>query len=259
MLEKNEQQRLYRINESPLHCEIRDAMREVTERAARRNVPLFLTGGISAALLSRDSWPGEERPLSRDLDFLVPGDKESRAALEQEFGGSFIVNKKKAIFQSDKLMAHASNGVQLDFIACSNIVHPDAELSVRLDALPSVRGETEDFLGAEVSTLPPEVVIIQKLFAGRGIDLGKFDLKDAESIIRSGRVDVRNFAIFVSNLTQEGVHRNAVNARLRAALLALDPSTDIQPLLKTLENKDVDGIVQQTRDVILTPFDLGLL
>lgn len=259
MLENRTEQPVYCIEETPLHAEIRDALQETVERAQKRNVPLFLTGGISAALLSHEHWPAGERPLSRDLDFIVPGDPQSRMALEQEFGGAFTVNKGKAIFKSDKLMSHAGNGVELDFIASSNIVHPDAELSVSLETIGTFTPNQEEFLGAAVSTLPPEVVVIQKLFAGRGLDLGKYDLKDAESIMKNAHVNPEQFLAIVQALTTEGEHRTSVKHRLQQSLLKLQPSDHISSLLAVLHEDEVRGGVHKTRQYVFSHFDLGIL
>lgn len=255
MAEHLSSHRCYRLDTSlPLHVEMRDSLEETIDRATNKhNVPLFLTGGVSASLLARDAWPTEQRPLSRDLDFLVPSDPAVRAALEQEYGGSFKLNTGKAIFKSDKLQSHARNGVELDFIASSNIVHDDASIAVTVSPLAQNHAQREEFLGTEVSTLPSELVVIQKIFAGRGLDLGKFDLLDAESIIRSGRVDPALLRAFVLELTHEGTHRTAVVARLNGGFRRLSADVDTKTLIEALNDKpSMTEITDSIREDIST-------
>lgn len=262
MTEHMDHPRLYRLDESlPLHIEIRDAMQETIERATvQRGVQLLLTGGISASLLSRDAWPAEQRPLSRDLDFLVSGEASVRTELEEEYEGSFVLNTGKAIFKSNKLQSHSANGVELDFIASSNIVHDDTTISVGVSSLALRHAQREEFLGVEVSTLPSELVVIQKLFAGRGIDLGKYDLLDAESIIRSGRVDPALLRAFVLDLSNDDSHHQAIVARLSGALSRLSPDVETRILVQALHDKpssmEIDGGQNAVRDDISKLKDL---
>jgi len=243
-------ERIYRLEESPLHLEIKDSMVETLGRASQRNVPLFLTGGISASLLSHEQWPTEVRPLSKDLDFLVAGDDATRAALEAEFDSKFKLNTGKAIFKSDKLQSHATNGVELDFIASSNIVHEDASLAVTLSPLALAHAQKEAFLGVEVSTLPAELIAIQKLFAGRGADLGKFDLLDAESMIRSGCISPDMFRLFLHDLTTEGTHRLAVAARLTKSIGRLSSNLDTKTLLEAINDSGSSANVTTTSESV---------
>ncbi len=224
----------YCLSETPLHLELADALSETIERTQRIGVPLFLTGGVAASLISRDQWSEESRPLSRDLDFLIPNDPAIRACLEEEYGGAFKIHSGKAVFKSDKLQSIASlNGVELDFIACSNIVHPDATLSVTVTQTAVEHAGQENLFGVDVMTLPPALVAIQKLFAGRGADIGKFDLLDARSIIESGRVEPELLGLLIEELTTEAT-RMSVYARLESALAKLPPSSHLSPVYQVV-------------------------
>lgn len=251
-------ERSYRLDtELPLHVEMRDALAETLDRATTKNgVPLYLMGGVSASLLARDAWPTEQRPLSRDLDFLVPGDDASRAALAAEYGGAFKLNAGKAVFKSDKLMARsAGNGVELDFIASSNIVHDDSDMSVTVSPLVRQHAQKEAFLGVEVDTLPAELVALQKLFAGRGLDLGKYDLLDAESILRSGRVDPAVFRAFFLELSTPG-NRDALSKRLAAALDRLATDVDTRAVRQAVLDAPSTAEIATVTDGVRARLDL---
>lgn len=223
------------LSETPLHLELADALSECIERTQRIGVPLYLTGGVSAALMSHETWNEEVRPLSRDLDFLVPYTPEARSALEREYGKQFTLNRSKAVFKSDKLQAVASiNGVELDFIASSNIVHEDASLSVTVTPFIAEHAQRENLFGVDVMTLHPALVAIQKLFAGRGKDLGKYDLHDASVLIESGRVDPQLFAAFTYHLTFESPGAPAVRTRLLSALSRLEQTDNTKQLQQAL-------------------------
>lgn len=223
----------YRIEDSPLHRDIEDALKETLAKADDHGIPLYLMGGISASLLAREAWPGATRPLSRDLDFLVPDSPDVIATLEKTYGGRFIRNTKKAVFQSYKLQSKAANGVELDFIAESNVVHPDTCFSMHLGELAKTHASTERFLGTEVRTLPPEMVVLQKLAAGRGTDLGKFDLTDAEAILASGRVNTD----LASQIVQEYVlsaEWPGLQSRLLSSLNRLAPTPGVRGLQEAI-------------------------
>lgn len=255
---ERESARAYRLDETlPLHREMRDALEETLDRATRKNgVPLFLMGGVSASLLARDAWPTENRPLSRDLDFLVPGDDASRAALAAEYGGAFKLNTGKAVFKSDKLQSHsAGNGVELDFIASSNIVHDDAEMSVTVSPLTLKHAGKEEFLGVEVATLAPELVALQKLFAGRGLDLGKYDLLDSEAILRSGRVDPALLREFFFDLAAAD-KRPAVAKRLLAALDRMPADLDLRAVREAIQDAPAAGEIEAARQGVRGAIDV---
>ncbi len=249
MPEKIPEQRQYRLAETPLHLEMRDALAETIDRATKkRGVPLYLMGGVSASLMAREAWPTEQRPLSRDLDFLIPNTPDVIAALEAEYGGQFKENKGKAVFKSYKLQSHsAGNGVELDFIASSNIVHPDAAVAFTATPLVLEHAGTEEFLGQEVRTLPPELVALQKLFAGRGLDLGKYDLVDAQALIESGRVDPQLFQRFLMDITGKLPEFPNVVTRLRGALARLTPSERVVALTTALSEANLHAATADFR------------
>lgn len=233
MMECDVLSRHYCLDAIPLHLELRDALRDTHDRLAGRGVELYLMGGVAASLLAHDAWPARERPLSRDLDFLVPGDDATRGIIEEEYGGAFRVHAGKAVFKSYKLQTSAPNGVELDFIASSNIVHDDGGLSSTVTPTVCRLAQREELLGVPVLTLPPALVALQKLYAGRGRDLGKYDLCDAQALLRSGCVDPDLFALFLREAFPAGLQSLAA-ARMRSALLQLQPSPEVQALLPLL-------------------------
>lgn len=235
MNEHIDHHRMSVIPETPLHLEIRDALQETVDRAAQAGVDLYLAGGISACILSGDAWPDAERPLSRDLDFLISHDDETLRRISETFGGSFVLNEGKPVFKSLKLMTHASNGVELDFIARSRVVHPDAQLEVGITPVVTSSSMSGEFLGALVKTLPPALVCLQKLFAGRGLDLGKYDLLDARSIICAELFSPNDFL----NVLREMVpadSRKAVCLKLRNALGRMETDDRISALSEALSD-----------------------
>ncbi len=237
------------IPESPNNLQIREALRETLAKAYRNYVELYLTGGTAAAV-----YAGETRPLSLDLDFFVdPGAKEKIAAV---FGGEFRYFGEKKLFKSDKLVAAASNGVDLDFIAEQNIVPdeitPEQKIRLHLSKLAKDKSLERNFMGENVKVLPPEMVVIAKLFAGRGIELNKYDLADSEAIIKNGimRLDLFKRAALEIAGNDETIRRLVQN-RLLTALLKLKPSREVQELIRVtgeiIGNPDIEEITDSIR------------
>ncbi len=162
------------------------ALGETLERARQSQTPPYLTGGTAVA-----AYTGVQRPLSLDLDFFVH--PEQKEVLEATFGGSFKVFSAKPLFKSDKLVG-ASGPVDLDFIAQQSIVpddnQPQQRISLALTPHLQEHSVQKNILGYDVTVIPPEYLLIAKLFAGRGIDLGKYDLKDCESLLAG--VEIRH-------------------------------------------------------------------
>lgn len=237
------------IPESPNNLQIKEALRETLAKAHRNYIDLYLTGGTAAAV-----YAGETRPLSLDLDFFVdPGAKEKIA---QVFGGEFRYFGEKKLFKSDKLVGAASNGVDLDFIAEQNIVpdenSPERKITLRLSKLAKDKSCEADFMGEKVRVLPPEMVVIAKLFAGRGIELNKYDLADSEAVIANGIIRPDLFKRAVLDIAgNDATIRRLVQTRLLTSLLKLKPTPNVTELMKAaneiINNPEIEEITDSIR------------
>lgn len=174
------------IYESPKNLVLRDALAETLSKARDEGIELYLTGGTAAAI-----YGGESRALSLDLDFFVK--EQDRERLESLFNGRFQVFLGKKLFKSDKLVGVSENGVDLDFIVAQNIVPdeslPDQRITLHLSGDIAAACQIREFLGVEVKVLPPELILLAKLFAGRGEDLGKYDLVDSSAMLENCEID----------------------------------------------------------------------
>lgn len=141
------------------------------------------------------------RLVSPDIDFMlgpedVSGGETIVSIMEQLRGhvdGSspveVVTYSDKDIFKSDKAsceMALPGSSVDLDFIATSR-VNPKgspwtfAYRPTRLDVFMARTWTSADG-STSVGVLPPEVLALEKFLAGRGPELGKFDLWDASAL-----------------------------------------------------------------------------
>ncbi|HVW66306.1 MAG TPA: hypothetical protein VHA78_01085 [Candidatus Peribacteraceae bacterium] len=215
----------FSIPDTPLHRELRDALGDSLRTCEELGVrqPLLM-GGVGAAVLVGKDWP-EDRPLSRDLDYLVPHDPVMQQSLERHFGGEFKANTAKPVFKSHKLQGIGTHGIDLDFISQSNIIFDDASLSLEHSPLVTNHAVRASLLGVQVDVLPPELIVLQKLFAGRGRDLGKFDLTDATCLLQAGIIDPdlfdRYLATFGSPTGQKADVPQAMRDRLDVSLSQL--------------------------------------
>lgn len=210
------------------------ALGETLEKARQSQTPLYLTGGTAVA-----AYAGVQRPLSLDLDFFVH--PEQKEVLEATFGGSFKVFNAKPLFKSDKLVG-ASGPVDLDFIAQQSIVPDDSQpqqrISLALTPHLQEHSVQKNMLGHEVMVIPPEYLLIAKLFAGRGIDLGKFDLKDCESLLAG--VEIRHDVLEQALRDLAGDNQELLalmQSRISKALTSIPDShavSDIRKLVASL-------------------------
>ncbi len=216
---------------------LQQALGDTLSKTHSRGIPLFLTGGTAVA-----AYAGTHRPLSLDLDFFVF--PTNIGELEEVFGGFFKTFSAKPLFKSHKLVGR-SGSVDLDFITEQHIV-PDESHSkdrITLQITPYVLEhaiETE-YLGSRVSIMPPEYILIAKLFAGRGIDLGKYDLVDCKNLINSGvvRQDLLRQALMNISNGNPGVI-NILQTRLSRALAAIPDAKgifDIQTTVASLTHQ----------------------
>lgn len=221
------------IPESPDNLKLKDALAETLAKAKHCGIDLYLTGGTAAAV-----YGGETRPLSLDLDFFVHPEVKER--VQQRFGGTFRFFGEKKLFKSDKLVGQASNGVDLDFIAEQNIVpdetKPEERITLRLGQFAKKKALDREFMGEGVLVMPPEMVVIAKLFAGRGIELGKYDLADSEAVINSGIIRPDFFRRAAEEIAGGDENIIAlVQNRLIGALQKLTPGSETEALIKAIE------------------------
>jgi len=137
---------------------------------------ILLTGGSAAYLY------GSDRPFSDDIDFII--EKSIIRELEKALGLKFEYFTKKPIFHSLKAVADI-DGISYDFVAESIIQPQDIEkqFTIILNDLVFERKKEFDLNGFKISCIPKELLVLMKLLAGRGEELGKYDLVDAYEII----------------------------------------------------------------------------
>ncbi len=244
------------IPESPNNLQLKEALMETLKKASDAGIDLYLTGGTAAAV-----YAGETRPLSLDLDFFVHPDAKEK--IQRVFGGSFKYFGEKKLFKSDKLVGKASNGVDLDFIAEQNIVpdetSPEGKITLCLNDFARSKSCENEFMGEKIKVLPPELVVVAKLFAGRGKELGKYDLDDSKAVIESGIIRPEIFKRAVASIVANNENiAPLVYSRLTAGLSKLSSSAKVEVLIKALrelggieETFPIDQITQTLRDSIL--------
>lgn len=229
----SESQHSREISETADNLTIRDALKETLGKAQAAGIELYLTGGTAAAV-----YAGETRPLSLDLDFFV--DPANKAKIQETFGGEFVYFGKKALFKSDKLVGKSENGVDLDFIAEQNIVpsesNPEDKITLSLSSFAKEHHREEEFMGEKVKVLPPELIVIAKLFAGRGIELNKYDLSDSEGVLESGIVRTDMVIKAINEIGGENPTVYQLLAeRLKTALKKLKQTPRVVELLSAME------------------------
>lgn len=177
--------------ETEVTMALRDALRETKEKLQSVGVDAYLMGGVGAAVLAPARWP-EDRPLSLDLDFLVADTDEVKEKILAIWPGAFRRNETKPVFKSTKLLAsdgrsfRTDNGVELDFITESVIERDEGRMSLAVTPDLGDRAVSAALLGEDVTVLPASMLVAQKLYAGRGADVGKYDLMDAATLIEAG-------------------------------------------------------------------------
>ena len=206
------------------------ALEETLNKARATGISLYLTGGTAASLYSASS----VRPLSFDLDFLIISEAEnpegSIGKVMEEFGVTFRRFTEKPTFKSYKGVGTSENGCSLDFILDQTVVPdesiPECSLTTFVDEFVASRAQTRMFEGVSVGVVPPEYVVLTKLFAGRGIDKGKYDLVDVATIldkIENNGFDVTFFDILLQKYLAEKSpeQEKAVRDRLNMSIQRL--------------------------------------
>jgi|GEM_PF-7087823 len=173
--------------------------------------------------LVRKIWPSVQllRPVSADIDWAIPNfanEKLDHLNMVRAITGrdvSFQDHWNKSIFNSNKLHAvvRASTGqeIELDAIALSRVRPTDSPFCFEfpLDEYLAFRSRPLTIAGNTAAALvPPEMLIVEKLLAGRGVELGKLDIFDAVALIATQSIDVHvidhmiNSQVFVDGMDQ---------------------------------------------------------
>lgn len=121
---------------------------------------------------------GTRRPL-QDIDILLPPGTLNQVSIMLQRG------QKTVQFDGGRILWR---GVVLmdDFTVRQNgVVYPFV-----LDDLLIERLQRKPLLGARVLFVPPEDVLVYKLFLNRGAELNKFDAPDAAGIIKRQTLDM---------------------------------------------------------------------
>lgn len=135
----------------------------------------LLTGGAAALFY------GSDRPFSHDVDFMFP--KKYIEAVSDALELKFQVFRNKPVFHSLKAV-YQTGGHAYDLVAQS-VVEPQSGISCAFELNDMVyRNRKEVKEGDQkLILIPQELLFLIKLVAGRGEELGKYDLYDAEKIL----------------------------------------------------------------------------
>jgi hypothetical protein len=121
---------------------------------------------------------GDRRPI-QDVDLLVmPGQLPAVVKLLQQQQKAVQFDGQRILWRGIKVFDNLS-------IKRNGATHP-----YTLDDLMAARLRRMPFLGATVSVLAPEDVLLHKIVMSRGAEQGKHDLADAAGIARRQRLDL---------------------------------------------------------------------
>ena len=155
-----------------------------------------------------------DRPVSPDIDWAVgtfPQERERHQSLVTALTQKPVAFEdfwNKPIFNSNKahgvVSTESGREVELDAIALSR-VRPEGSpfcFEFPFDGyLAFRRRQVQLSNGASVSLVPPEMLIMEKLIAGRDSSLGKFDLFDAIAVLCTQPIDLQVITHMVESQT----------------------------------------------------------
>ncbi len=151
-----------------------------------------------------------ERPVTPDIDFTMLANPRNIAAFKEilsSFAGKqvdFTDNKNKPVFKSKKASASVQTDgdkIELDAILTSQVSPSGIPFTFEFNYdsfLNHIRREVTLPSGATVSLVPPEFLIMEKLCAGRGNEVGKLDLSDSLALMITQPLDVNVFQRLIS-------------------------------------------------------------
>jgi hypothetical protein len=160
--------------------------------AEPEETPLVLKAGLAAAIYLGD----KGRIVSPDIDFVLRQESNKKLIFESLMEGlcpepvTWTDGKNKAVYHCEGIKgeARAADGtlVELDALYSTN-VQPDARGFV----FNCTHDECDLFhrrmvitpAGNKIAMIPPEQLCVEKLLAGRGPDINKFDLFDASGLL----------------------------------------------------------------------------
>jgi hypothetical protein len=154
--------------------------------------PLVLKAGLAAAIYLGD----KGRVVSPDIDFVLPENPGAKLQMEvlmeslSDKPVEWVDGKNKAVYHCEGIKgeAKASDGtnVELDALLTTR-VQPDPKGFVFACTHDShdlfYRRMVITPAGNAVAMIPPEQLCVEKLIAGRGPDINKFDLFDASGLL----------------------------------------------------------------------------
>ena len=154
--------------------------------------PLVLKAGLAAAIYLGD----KGRVVSPDIDFVLPENPRAKMQMEvlmeslSDQPVEWVDGKNKAVYHCEGIKgeAKANDGTNVELDALlSTRVQPDPKgfvFACTHDAHDLFyRRMVTTPAGNSVAMIPPEQLCVEKLIAGRGPDINKFDLFDASGLL----------------------------------------------------------------------------
>ena len=140
----------------------------------------LLTGGSAAFLY------GSDRPFSNDIDMVVSFDKVKE--IEKAIGVTFAYRKKKPVFHS--LAASIEIGKTSFDLMGETVIQPNEKgKAFAFRSTLEIRKKKVVFHFGKnaIACLPKEMLVAKKLLAGRGKEVGKYDLYDVKAILEKNK------------------------------------------------------------------------
>ncbi|TWU55937.1 hypothetical protein [Rubripirellula reticaptiva] len=181
------------------------------ETAKQQGVSLYLKGGVAVSLYANSTrthlntdangilseLPSlhreVSRPVSLDIDWMpeVEAEQDHRRCVRSLVRGDdlleFSENWDEKLFHSRKFCSEY-RGVELDCVSVSRIQPTGSPFTFEffVDDFVSSRSRKTEVDGLQL--LPPELLMFEKLLAGRNEDYGKFDFVDAAILAMGNRL-----------------------------------------------------------------------
>jgi hypothetical protein len=151
-----------------------------------------LKGGLAVAL-----YLPESRPVSPDIDFAVRGGVRAETFLGEVIAdilqqdAKFTEASPKPVYHDRKFYGEVESKafgqrVELDALTATRIQPDEGSFCYKFDIDTYIefhRRSVQLPNGATVDLCPPEQIVFEKLIAGRGLELHKFDLFDSAGLM----------------------------------------------------------------------------